>query len=243
MNEVRLEDKKLNVTLVTPTYNERENIPILVQEIFAVITDNPDIDIEIIVVDDNSPDGTGSVAEDLRQNYPVSVIHRSGKLGLGSAVMEGFKHSNRDFLGVIDADLSHDPSILPELIRGLKKYDVAIGSRFGETSKVEKWAFHRRLTSLSGVGVARILTGVEDPLSGYFFLRRDCLADLSLTSAGYKILLEILVKGKVKNHLSIPFVFRNRQFSSSKLNAREYLLFAKQLIYFALYKLTGRNKG
>ena len=101
-----MEDKKINVTLVTPTYNERENIPILVQEIFAVITDNPDIDIEIIVVDDNSPDGTGSVAEDLRQNYPVSVIHRSGKLGLGSAVMEGFGHSNRDFLGVIDADES-----------------------------------------------------------------------------------------------------------------------------------------
>ena len=238
-----MEDEKIYVSLITPTYNEKENIPILVEEIFTIIGDHPDIDMELIVVDDNSPDGTGEAAENLRKNYPVAVIHRAGKLGLGSAVMEGFAHSKRDFIGVIDADLSHDPVILPELIRGLKKYDATIGSRFGETSKVEKWAFHRRLTSLTGVGLARLLTGVEDPLSGYFFLRRECLGDLNLTSVGYKILLEILVKGSVRNHFSIPFVFRNRQYSNSKLNTREYLLFAKQLIYFALYKLTGQCKG
>tara|TARA_B100001250_G_scaffold78246_1_gene64230 strand:- start:13113 stop:13844 length:732 start_codon:yes stop_codon:yes gene_type:complete len=243
MEEDRLKDEKVYVSLVTPTYNERENIPMLVEEIFTVIANYPDIDVELIVVDDNSPDGTGEVAEKLRVNYPVEVIHRAGKLGLGSAVMEGFAYSKRNFIGVIDADLSHDPIILPELIRGLKKYDVTIGSRFGDTSKVEKWAFHRRLTSLTGVGLARILTGVEDPLSGYFFLRRDCLGDLSLTSAGYKVLFEILVKGSVRNHFSIPFVFRNRQYSNSKLNVREYLLFAKQLLYFALYKLTGKTKG
>ena len=79
--------------------------------------------------------------------------------------------------------------------------------------------------------------------NGYFFLRRDCLGDLSLTSAGYKVLFEILVKGSVRNHFSIPFVFRNRQYSNSKLNVREYLLFAKQLLYFAVYKLTSKIKG
>tara|TARA_B100000579_G_C22654360_1_gene767787 strand:+ start:78 stop:818 length:741 start_codon:yes stop_codon:yes gene_type:complete len=242
MNEVRLESEKLNVSLITPTYNEKENVPILVEEIFSIVEGHSDIDIELIVVDDNSPDGTGEVAEKLSKNYPMHVIHRDGKLGLGSAVMEGFAHSTREYVGVIDADLSHDPIILPDLIRGLKKFDVTIGSRFGETSKVEKWAFHRRLTSLTGVGLARILTGVEDPLSGYFFLRRNCLGDLRLTSAGYKILLEILVKGSVENHYSIPFVFRNRQFSSSKLNLREYLLFAKQLLYFSSYKLLKKNK-
>ncbi|MFT5089942.1 MAG: dolichol-phosphate mannosyltransferase, partial [Planctomycetota bacterium] len=227
-----MQEEKLKVSLITPTYNESENVPILAEEIFAIVDGEPNIDLELIVVDDNSPDGTGQIAEDLKSQYPLQVIHRAGKLGLGSAVMEGFARSKRDYLGVIDADLSHDPAILPQLIRGLKQYDIAIGSRFGATSKVEKWALHRRLTSLTGVGLARLLTGVEDPLSGYFFLHRRGLGDLELTSAGYKILLEILVKGNVDSHLSIPFIFRNRQFSTSKLNLKEYMLFAKQLLYF-----------
>lgn len=230
-------DQKLSVSLITPTYNESENVPILAEEIFSVIQSESDIDLELIVVDDNSPDGTGAVAEGLKDQYPLQVVHRAGKLGLGSAVMEGFALSKRDYIGVIDADLSHDPAILPQLIRGLREFDITIGSRFGETSKVEKWALHRRLTSLTGVGLARLLTGVEDPLSGYFFLHRKGLGDLELTSAGYKILLEILVKGRVETHLSVPFVFRNRQFSKSKLNAKEYVLFAKQLLYFSAYKL------
>ena len=230
-------DDKLRVSLITPTYNERENIPILAEEIFSVIATEPDIDMELIVVDDNSPDGTGEVAERLKDTYPLQVIHRAGKLGLGSAVMEGFALSEREYIGVIDADLSHDSSILPQLIHGLREYDITIGSRFGETSKVEKWALHRRLTSLAGVGFARLLTGVEDPLSGYFFLHRSGLGDLKLTSSGYKILLEILVKGQIKTHMSVPFIFRNRQFSQSKLNTKEYVLFAKQLLYFTVHKL------
>ena len=230
-------DQKLSVSLITPTYNESENVPILAQEIFSIIEPESDIDLELIVVDDNSPDGTGAVAEGLRDQYPLQVVHRAGKLGLGSAVMEGFALSKRDYIGVIDADLSHDPAILPQLIRGLREFDITIGSRFGETSKVEKWALHRRLTSLTGVGLARLLTGVEDPLSGYFFLHRKGLGDLELTSAGYKILLEILVKGCIETHLSVPFIFRNRQFSKSKLNSKEYFLFAKQLLYFSAYKL------
>ncbi len=232
-----MNDQKLSVSLITPTYNESENVPILAQEIFSVLQSESDIDLELIVVDDNSPDGTGAVAEGLKDQYPLHVVHRPGKLGLGSAVMEGFALSKRDYIGVIDADLSHDPAILPQLIRGLRECDITIGSRFGETSKVEKWALHRRLTSLTGVGLARLLTGVEDPLSGYFFLHRKGLGDLELTSAGYKILLEILVKGRVATHRSVPFTFRNRQFSKSKLNAKEYILFAKQLLYFSAYKL------
>jgi len=230
-------DNKLRVSLITPTYNERENVPILAEEIFSVIATEPGIDMELIIVDDNSPDGTGEVAEGLKDNYPLQVVHRAGKLGLGSAVMEGFALSEREYIGVIDADLSHDPSILPQLIHGLREYDITIGSRFGETSKVEKWALHRRLTSLAGVGFARLLTGVEDPLSGYFFLHRSGLGDLKLTSSGYKILLEILVKGQIKTHMSVPFIFRNRQFSQSKLNTKEYVLFAKQLLYFTVHKL------
>ena len=234
-------EEKLHISLITPTYNERENIPLLAEEIFQILADEPAIDLELIVVDDNSPDGTGEVAEALKEKYPVKVVHRAGKLGLGSAVMEGFAQSERPYLGVIDADLSHDPAILPQLIGGLRQHDLTIGSRFGETSYVEKWALHRKLISLVGVGAARLLTGVQDPLSGYFFLRREVLGDLQLTSGGYKILREILIKGRYQSHLSIPFIFRNRQFSNSKLNMREHLLFLKQIFYFSWRRLSGRR--
>ena len=233
----------LKVSLITPSYNERENIGPLAAEIFQVIGAESDIDLELIVVDDNSPDGTGERAEKLREKYPVKVVHRAGKLGLGSAVMEGFRHAERPYLGVMDADLSHDPAVLPQLIKGLREHDITIGSRFGATSRVEKWAWHRKLISLIGVGTARILTGAEDPLSGYFFLHRAVMEGLTLTSSGYKILLEILVKGHYKSHLSVPIVFRNRQFSSSKLNWKEHVLFFKQILYFSLLKLGGRGPG
>ena len=231
----------LLVSLVTPTYNECENIALLAQEIFKVLAPHSDIDLELIVVDDNSPDGTGQAAEALSAQYPVKVIHRPGKLGLGSAVMAGFARSDRPLLGVIDADLSHDPAILPQLIRGLREYDLTFGSRFGETSVVEGWAWHRKLISMMGVGAARLLTGAEDPLAGYFFLHREVIEGLQLTSSGYKIFLEILVKGNWRRQMSVPFVFRNRQFSHSKLNMREHLLFAKQLLYFSLYRLFKRR--
>ena len=154
--------------------------------------------------------------------------------------MEGWALSDRPLLGVIDADLSHDPVVLSQLIRGLRDYDITIGSRFGETSRVEKWALHRKFISFIGVGMARVLTGVEDPLSGYFCLRREVLGEMSLTSSGYKILLEILIKGTYEKHQSVPFVFRNRQFSDSKLNWQEHALFLKQILVFSIYRLLGR---
>jgi dolichol-phosphate mannosyltransferase len=235
---------KLSVSLVTPTYNERQNVFLLAEEIFGLLADCDDIDLELIIVDDNSPDGTGEAADALKERFPVRVVHRAGKLGLGSAVMEGWKQSDRPYLGVIDADLSHDPAILAGLVRGLREHDLTMGSRFGETSEVEKWALHRKMISVVGVGLARLVTGAEDPLSGYFFLRREVIeGDFSLTSSGYKILLEILVKGRYTSHTSTPFVFRNRQFSDSKLNWREHVLFLKQILLFGGRRLLGRRPG
>ena len=229
----------IRISLITPTYNERENISLLAQEVFSVLEGIAEIDLELIIVDDNSPDGTGEIAQELCKRYPVQVVHRSGKLGLGSAVMEGFNRSDRDYLGVIDADLSHDPIVLPDLILGLRDYDLTIGSRYDAESKVEKWPWYRKLISQTGVFLAQQLTGVQDPLAGYFFLRREVLGNMTLTSPGYKILLEILVKGTYRNFLEVPFVFRNRQFSSSKLNVKEYYLFSKQLLLFSLRKIRG----
>lgn len=229
----------LSVSLVTPTYNERENVPLLAEEIFNALAPETDIDLELIVVDDNSPDGTGEVAESLTGKYPIRVIHRAGKLGLGSAVMEGWQSSDRDLIGVMDADLSHDPVILAKLIRSLETVDIAIGSRYDPESKVEKWPWYRKVISQSGVFLARALTGVQDPLAGFFFLHRRVIEGVELTSPGYKILLEILVKGSWNSYTEVPFIFRNREFSSSKLNAKEYYLFLKQLYVFSILKLRG----
>lgn len=224
------------VSLIVPTYNEAENLTPFVEEVLS-LSDKEKIDLEFIVVDDNSPDGTGKVAEELSKKYPVKVIHRAGKLGLGSAVTAGFKLSDREILGVMDADLSHDPAILNELILSLAEYDVALGSRFKEGSVVEKWPWWRRLISHVGVKLTKVLTGVNDPLSGYFFIKKSVIKDMELKTTGYKILLEILVKGKWHQAKEIPFNFRMRKYSSSKLNYKEYLLFLGQIAEYSWYKL------
>ena len=205
-------------------------------EIWQII-DRSKIDLDFIIVDDNSPDGTGQVAEDLAKQYPLKVIHRAGKLGLGSAVREGFQASNRPLLGVMDADLSHDPIILNQLITSLEEYDIALGSRFEKDSFVEQWPWWRRLISTVGVYLTKKLTSVEDSLSGYFFFRRSVIDEIALTTTGYKILLEILIKGKYHKVKELPFTFRIRRYSSSKLNWKEHWFFVKQLVGYAFYKV------
>jgi len=225
----------IKLSLVIPTYNEAKNLPLLIKEIFEII-DKSKINLEVIIVDDNSPDKTGQVAEELAKSYPITVINRPGKLGLGSAVREGFKRSNRDYLGVMDGDLSHDPKIMNELILSLENFDLTIGSRFKQGSLVEEWVLWRRFVSNLGVKLGRWLTGVDDSLSGYFFLRKKVIENITLTTGGYKILLEILMKGNYNKIKEIPYTFRMRKYSTSKLNLKEFLLFFMQVIKFAFIK-------
>jgi dolichol-phosphate mannosyltransferase len=142
----------------------------------------------------------------------------------------------------MDGDLSHDPVILPELINALLKYDIAIGSRFEKNSSVENWTWFRKSLSHVGVFLARILTQTHDPLSGYFFLKRSVIESTKLDTRGYKILLEILVKGVYKQVKEIPFRFRIRRFSASKLSWHEHILFLQQLLSYAWYKVGKRCK-
>jgi dolichol-phosphate mannosyltransferase len=223
------------ISLIIPTYNEAENIEPLIKEIDETV-DKSIADFEYIVVDDNSPDGTGAVAEKLKEQYPVRVIHRAGKLGLGSAVVEGFNASTREYVGVMDADLSHDPVILNDMVRALDECDIVIGSRFAEGSRVEKWKWWRKITSVVGVFFAKIISGARDPLSGYFILNRSVINGIKLETKGYKILFEILVKGKWKKIQEFPFTFRIRKHSTSKLNSKEYILFVRQIVSYAIYK-------
>lgn len=229
----------IKASLVIPTYNEAMNIQALIDEIFRNINKKK-IDLEIIFVDDNSPDGTGKIAEELAGNFPVKVIHRPGKLGLGSAVIDGFNLSKREYIGVMDGDLSHDPIILNDLILRLIEYDITIGSRFEAGSVVEGWNFWRKTVSYLGVYLASLLVGVKDPLSGYFFLNRRVIDNVKLDTRGYKILFEILVKGKYESIKEFSYFFRMRKYSTSKLNFKEFIYYLLQVIEYAYYKLVNK---
>ncbi|RJQ29348.1 polyprenol monophosphomannose synthase [Candidatus Parcubacteria bacterium] len=225
-----------SISIIVPTYNEAKNIQPFLEEIFNIV-DTTIADIEFIFVDDNSPDGTGGIIESLKNSYPIRCIHRSGKLGLGSAVIEGFKQSKREYLGVMDADLSHDPTILNDMIRALDTHDIVIGSRFAEGSEVEDWKWWRKLTSRVGVGMSKMISGSNDPLSGYFMFKKSVIHGITLETKGYKILFEILVKGTWRSIQEFPFTFRMRTHSASKLSIQEYFLFAGQLVCYAWYRL------
>lgn len=225
--------KKHKIAIVLPTYNERKNLARLVREIFRFVAYA-----KLIIVDDNSPDGTGEVADELAKKYDIKVIHRKGKLGLSSAVAEGFKHARTDIIGVMDSDLSHPPEVIPKLLKEMlrKDADIAIGSRNIEGGSVEVWTFYRKLVSRVATVLAMPLTRVKDPLSGFFFLRRKVINGVRINSRGYKILLEILVKGKYAKAVEVPYVFRDRSVGQSKLNYKQYWLYLWDLARLYCHK-------
>ena len=234
------------VTIVLPTFNEAENIsriiPLIANDIKSVVSTY-----EILVVDDSSPDGTCDVARKLAHTYPVRVICRTGKRGLSSAIYDGFCAAQTDIVGVMDADLSHPTDILPQMIRPIHEntVDMTIGSRYCKEGGVEKWGLFRRLVSIGATLFAKILTPVKDPMSGFFFLKTNDLEGIVVKSKGYKILLEVLVKLRKKNgrDLSvkeIPYYFRSRDYGSSKLDTKQYLLYLRDILYLLQVKL-GRK--
>jgi len=219
-------------SLIIPTYNEKENIPILVKRIHETLSNY--CDYEVIIVDDNSPDQTWKVAEELAKEYPVKVIKRKGKLDLSSAVIEGFKHAHGKILGVMDADLQHPPEILPTLIEEIKNgKDLVVASRYTKGGKIENWGLRRKIVSKGARLLAKILVPqarvIKDPLSGYFVFRREVIEGIELTPVGYKILLEILAKGTYEEIAEIPITFGSRSMGKSKLTIGEYINFVKHL--------------
>ncbi|PIR75344.1 MAG: hypothetical protein CO030_00025 [Candidatus Magasanikbacteria bacterium CG_4_9_14_0_2_um_filter_42_11] len=222
-------------SIIIPTYNEVENITPLIEEIIEQV-DSSSVSLDIVVIDDNSPDGTGKKVLELVDTYPVRLISRESKTGLGSAVREGFAQTDSEYLIVMDADLSHDPSILNAMITALSSFDIVIGSRFLPESTVESWTPWRKFLSKFGVSLARYTVQVQDPLSGYFGFRRHVIDNVQLKTMGYKILFEILTKGTYQSVCEIPFTFRVRHTSVSKLNTKEYLRFLFQCIAYVRWR-------
>lgn len=223
------------VSVIVPTYQERDNIEALVKRLWASLSGR---DYEIIVVDDNSPDGTAAVAIALARDYPVKVIQREGKLGLGSAILEGFKNAEGEIMGVIDADLQHPPELVNALVQALEEgYDIAVASRYTPGGGVENWTVMRKVVSKGATLLARPLTKVRDPMSGCFFIRREVVQQRGFTAMGYKILLEILVKGNYKRVKEVSYTFRSRERGKSKLGVGEYGRYLRLLYHLYLAKV------
>jgi dolichol-phosphate mannosyltransferase len=206
--------------VIIPTYNERDNLEELVRRTSAACSATK-MAYEIVVVDDNSPDGTGALAEQMGKSFNVKVIHRAGKLGLSTAVLDGFKVASGSILVVMDADLSHPPEKISDMVGRIARggADMVIGSRYVEGGHVENWPIHRRLISKGATLLARGLTKVKDPMSGFFAVRRDAVEGVELNPVGYKIGLEILVKGRVSKVEEVPITFADRKAGKSKLGA------------------------
>ncbi|GAC1403746.1 MAG: hypothetical protein NVSMB64_05920 [Candidatus Velthaea sp.] len=228
-------------SIVVPTYNEADGIERLIMMLDAVFKAN-DLDGEIIVVDDNSPDGTGKIVDLLSQTYPVRALHRPGKLGLSSGVIDGWKFARPDSvaLGAMDADFSHDANIIPAMVNAISSgYGLAIGSRYVKGGGIENWPLKRKVTSLVAIALAKPLTPVRDITSGYFLVRRAALEGIELDPIGFKIGLEVIAKARYGRALEVPYVFTDRVAGTSKLNQREILNYLKQLGRIYRSRLTG----
>ena len=232
-----LKQSEAQVSIIIPTYNESENIIQVLKSIGDYLP--KDIATEAIVVDDNSPDGTGKVVEDYindTQNkigYTIDVIHRKTKSGLSSAILDGIQHSSGETVVVMDSDFSHPPKIIPQLVEEIKisKYDIAIASRYTEGGEVSGWSTKRKLISKTAKGIAKAGLGVNesDPMSGFFAFRRKILEGIKFDAIGYKMLLEILVKTKGAKVKEIPYTFTNRMYGSSKLDSSTILDYVKSV--------------
>jgi dolichol-phosphate mannosyltransferase len=212
----------VRLSVVVPTYNERTRLGELVEATFAVFAAHG-LDGELVIVDDGSPDGTGDLADELATRHRIQVVHRAGKLGLGTAVIAGFQVATGDVLGVMDADLSHPPSAIPRLLSALDtaSADMAIGSRYVPGGGVRNWPLVRQLMSRLACVLARPITPARDSTSGYFLVRRPCVEGVQIAAGGFKICLELLVRGRVGSIVEVPYVFSDRAAGESKMSWRE----------------------
>jgi len=215
-----------NFALVVPTLNEAGNIELLVQRVQAALS-RIAIDYEILVVDDGSTDGTCEIVRRLSQSDSrVRLLERKNEKGLAGAVLHGWRHSNADLLGVIDADLQHPPEVLPALITSvLDGNDIAIGSRYVNTTHVSGWnpirqAISRVSTLVTLPFQRKKGVRVTDPMAGFFVVRREAIEGIDLQPQGFKILLEILVRGRIRTAAEVPIQFGLRHAGKSKADMK-----------------------
>ena len=234
--------KNPQISIILPTYNESQNIVSILELIGKNIPKG--VSTQTIVVDDNSPDGTGKIVEEyiseikkIAENT-IDIIHRKAKNGLSSAILNGIQNAKGETIIVMDSDFSHPPQILPKMIEAFKKYqcDLVIASRYITGGGIQGWTTKRKLMSKVATIIATKGLGVKtkDPMSGFFAFKKNIIKELNFDAIGYKLLLEIIVKTKGVNIKEIPYTFENRQFGSSKLDSSTVIDYFKSV--FKLYK-------
>lgn len=218
-----------SIVVVTPTYNERENLDALIERVFSLGIPG----LEMVVVDDNSPDGTGELALELSKKYPIRMIKREKKLGLGTAYLEAFREiletedaaKPADVIIQMDADLSHDPGAIPAFLELIKGHDLVLGSRYIAGGRIENWDFLRRMVSRFGNIYTKTVLNLpyQDLTGGFKCWRADVLKNLcfnKLSSAGYNFQIETTYLAHRAGHkiCEFPITFTERKFGSSKFN-------------------------
>ncbi len=228
-------------SIIVPTYNEVENIGILIPLLAESIESVTDC-YEIIVVDDNSPDGTADKAREFSSRYPVRVLVRTRERGLSSAIVYGAKHALYDNIIVIDADLQHPPEKVRDIALALASgCDIVVASRYREGGGIEGWSWFRLLESRIATLLAYILNPwsrvTSDPMSGFFGCRRKYLLNPYIEPRGYKILLEVLSKNRwfINKVCEVPYVFRSRMYGESKLGFKTVIDYIIQLLRNRFY--------
>ncbi|MGN6630276.1 MAG: glycosyltransferase [Candidatus Nitrosocosmicus sp.] len=252
------------LSIVIPTYNEAENIIELLESIKQNIGNSTLTAAEILVVDDNSPDGTGKLVDNYIKKIngvslrgaaaagnsnvsgpkvSIRTIHRKQKEGLIQAVLQGVDSAFGEHVLVMDADFSHPPETIPKIIDNLQKNDscIIVASRYIEGSSIEGWPLKRRLLSLGANSLARLslnIGNIKDPMSGFFAIRKKSIKNIQFNTKGYKILLELLVKDRKTKVIEIPYVFTDRKTGKSKMDFKTSLHYLQSI--WKLYRY-GKN--
>lgn len=236
------------VSVVVPTFREAANLPLLVGRLAAAL-DGAGLAWECVVVDDDSGDGTEAACAALAARHRVRLVVRRGERGLASAVLAGFAAARGDLFVVMDADLSHPPETVPVLVAAVRegRGDLVFGSRYLKgASTDERWSLGRRVNSTVATLLARPLTAMTDPMSGFFALTRATWAGAApLRPVGYKIGLELAVKCVGCRVAEVPIHFADRAHGESKLGFREQVRYLRHLARLYAFRLTGgrRQRG
>ena len=236
----------LQVSVIIPTFCEVENLRELVSRLDASLS-KAKVHSEIIIVDDDSPDGTAAVGRELAKLFSLRVHVRAGKRGLSTAVLEGMQLAQGKVLVVMDGDLSHPPETAPILVKTIMNgtADFALASRYVKGGGADEvWTLSRRCISRIATLLARPLTSVRDPMSGYFALSKNTFLQHAnqLRPLGFKRGLEITVKCKCKRIVEVPILFRQRSGGQSKLNSRESFAYVAHLLRLYCYRLLEKTR-
>ncbi len=222
-----------HASIIVPAFREADNLASLTERLFKA-TRSAGIDVELIVVDDDSRDGSEEIVAELAARYPIRIIVRTNERGLSSAVLRGFEQATADLFVVMDADLQHPPEVVPDLIRRLETgdCDFVIATRYDGGIIAPSWSWKRRLSSRLATLLARPLSTLSDPMSGFFALRRETWLKAvdRLNPLGYKIGLELFVKARCRKPAGVAYGFEPRRSGTSKFGFREQWLYARHLL-------------